>query len=134
MILIKLKQVHSDMLRICFKIQKRKQPRTSPAGCVKADAKKSMFGAIRKQKSGRWQASYIHPELTGGNKRVSLGTFQTKQEAAHALSQVDIAIKSRNMEEPRAISGGTRSQREASESRRANIWRSRGTIACGSQR
>ena len=74
-----------------------------PGGMRKGGRKKSMFGAIRKQKSGRWQASYIHPELTGGNKRVSLGTFQTKQEAAHALSQVDIAIKAGTWKSPEQL-------------------------------
>lgn len=74
--------------------------KTKPGGMRKGGRKKSVFGAIRKQKSGRWQASYVHPELTGSNKRVSLGTFQTKQEAAHALSLVDIAIKSGTWKSP----------------------------------
>ena len=73
---------------------------TKPGGMRQGGRKKSVFGAIRKQKSGRWQASYIHPRLTGSNKRVSLGTFQTKQEAAHALSQVDIAIKNGTWKSP----------------------------------
>lgn len=76
---------------------------TKPGGMRKGGRKKSVFGAIRKQKSGRWQASYIHPELTGGNKRVSLGTFKTKQEAAHALSQVDIAIKAGTWKSPEQL-------------------------------
>lgn len=76
---------------------------TKPGGMRQGGRKKSVFGAIRKQKSGRWQASYIHPELTGGNKRVSLGTFQTKQEAAHALSQVDIAIKAGTWKSPEQV-------------------------------
>ena len=74
-----------------------------PGGMRKGGRKKSVFGAIRKQKSGRWQASYVHPELTGSNKRVSLGTFQTKQEAAHALSQVDIAIKNGTWKSPEQL-------------------------------
>lgn len=76
---------------------------TKPGGMRQGGRKKSVFGAIRKQKSGRWQASYIHPELTGGNKRVSLGTFQTKQEAAHALSRVDIAIKAGTWKSPEQV-------------------------------
>jgi len=45
---------------------------------------RSDFGSIRQRESGAWQASYSTPQ----GRRVSLGTYRTRADAAAALSKV----------------------------------------------